>query len=179
MNLNEWAELYDDLGFNCFPLKNRSKEPAINWGDYQDKKYDGKFLEGQNIGIITGKISNLVVIDMDDKSLFQIVFKQWKELLHHTLVIETARGYHIYTRPKNGDFINTKLKDSQGRGIDIKGEGGYVVAPPSIHPEGDMYKVISFVRTIEPIDIPGFINGLKIVLLTINKIKRRLLPKNF
>ena len=62
MKLNEWVVIYEDLGFNCFPLKFRSKEPAVpTWKEYQTKKYEGGFKDGQNVAIVTGKLSNLVV----------------------------------------------------------------------------------------------------------------------
>ena len=61
MNLLEWAEVFEDLGFNCFPLKHQSKEPAVaSWKAYQTEKYEDGFKEGQNIAIICGVISKLM-----------------------------------------------------------------------------------------------------------------------
>jgi putative DNA primase/helicase len=164
MKLNEWIELYQkEFGFNCFPLKHQSKEPAVpSWKEYQTKPYEGKFLEGQNVAVITGKVSNLIVIDIDHKSLATKIFSKWKSMLHETLVTETDRGYHVFVQPGDGEFPPTaKLTDPQGRGIDIKGEGGYVVAPPSIHPNGTKYRVISSSRKIMKTDIKGFIAKLQ------------------
>lgn len=124
--------------------------------------YEGDFKEGQNIAIVTGKVSNLIVIDLDEKTLAHKIFSDWDAILHHTFVVETARGYHIYCRPKSGTFPPTaKFMDSSGRGIDIKSEGGYVVAPPSIHPDGTKYKVISLTRNIETLSIENFVTKLK------------------
>ncbi len=163
MNLVEFSEFYEDSGFNCFPLKYQSKEPAVaSWKEYQTEKYTGGFKEGQNIAIVCGKISNLIVIDLDDKALANEVFTKWEDLLHNTLVIETVRGFHIYTRPKDGVFPpNAKFLDAKGRGIDIKSEGGYVVAPPSIHPDGGKYRVISLSHVVTEIDIPGFVKKVQ------------------
>jgi len=163
LNLSDFVAVYKDLKFNCFPLKHQSKEPAVpSWKEYQSSMYEGDFKEGQNVAIVTGKLSNLIVIDLDDKSLAQKVFKKWDELLHHTFVVETARGYHIYCKPKSGTFPPTaKLTDGSGKGIDIKSEGGYVVAPPSIHPDGTKYKVISYTRVVELLDIDRFVTGLQ------------------
>ncbi len=162
MNIIEFAEIFDDLGFNCFPLKHHSKEPAVpSWKEYQTEKYTDGFKEGQNIAVVCGEISKLIVIDLDDKALAEMVFTKWGDLLHHTFVVETHRGYHIYCRPKDGKYPpNAKLQDNKGRGIDIKSEGGYVVAPPSIHPDGGKYRVVSFTKEISELDIPGFVNGL-------------------
>jgi hypothetical protein len=99
MNLLEWSEVFEDLGFNCFPLRHQSKEPAVaSWKAYQSEKYEDGFKEGQNIAIICGVISKLIVIDLDHRDLANIVFTKWEELLHHTLVVQTSRGYHIYCR---------------------------------------------------------------------------------
>ena len=169
MNLNDWAELYKhEFKFNCIPLRHHTKDPSLStWKQYQTRPYEGKFKEGENIAILCGKISNLVVIDLDDKSLINEILidenhkPNLKKWLMKTHIVETARGYHIYVRPKNGKFPPTaKLKDSKGRGIDIKSEGGYVVAPPSIHDTGVKYEVISATRNIVSIDIEGFINSL-------------------
>ena len=163
MNLLEFVEVFRDLGFNCFPLKHQSKEPAVaSWKEYQSSMYVGDFKEGQNVAIVTGKLSNLIVIDLDDKKLANQIFSKWDDLLHTTFVVETARGFHIYCRPKSKEFPPTaKLTDDKGRGIDIKSEGGYVVAPPSIHPDGTKYKVISFTKEVSEINIEGFIAGLQ------------------
>jgi putative DNA primase/helicase len=170
LNLGEWIDLWvGEFGFNVFPLKHQSKNPAVpSWKEYQTKPFDGKFLEGQNLAVICGKISGVIVIDIDDKTLINEIlvdshgsptYDKWKG---RTLIVETDRGIHIYVRPKDGKYPPTaKLTDAQGRGIDIKGEGGYVVAPPSIHPNGSKYQVVSYKRTIAEIDVTGFIEDLK------------------
>jgi len=163
MNLNEWVELYTkDFGFNCLPVKDKTKEPdVISWKQYQSRLYEGKFQDNQGIAIITGKISGLLVIDLDHKSLLNEVFTNPEELLHHTFVVETHRGYHIYCKPKNGVYPpSAKLKREDGKGIDIKGEGGIVIAPPSNHPDGGKYKVISFSKKIEEIDLDALVDKL-------------------
>ena len=44
MNLLEWSEIFQDLGFNCFPLRHQSKEPAVaSWKAYQTEKYEDGF----------------------------------------------------------------------------------------------------------------------------------------
>jgi len=55
----------------------------------------------------------------------------------------------------------TKLHDEKGRGIDIKGEGGYVVAAPSIHPNGSKYEIISKTNKIDVVDLDGLMDVLK------------------
>jgi putative DNA primase/helicase len=93
-----------------------------------------------NIGIATGARSRLTVLDIDGElgaaSLETLVTKH--ELLPATPRVTTGRGWHMWLRCDEGDpplRSGTKILP----GIDIRGEGGYVVAPPSRHVSGKVY----------------------------------------
>lgn len=100
---------------------------------------------GSNIGVATGKKSNLVVIDLDDKvevsgfdSLRALEDEYGK--LPPTLSVTTGSGgKHLYYEyPSDYD----KVPSSAGTvapGIDIRADGGYVVAPPSKHASSNDY----------------------------------------
>jgi putative DNA primase/helicase len=92
---------------------------------------------GANIGVATGA-SNLVVVDIDPK---KDGFTSWKALNIpvNTLICKTGSGgAHLYfTAPEGDSLPNTAGK--LGKGIDTRGNGGYVVAPPSVHPNGTPY----------------------------------------
>lgn len=98
-----------------------------------------------NIAICTGKESNLVVVDVDTakggriEELYEFVKK---EILEKTLWVKTGGGIHLYFRfPPNAEIRNSTSK--LGNKIDVRGEGGYVVAPPSIHISGKHYEFIN------------------------------------
>jgi len=153
-------ELYLKNGLSIIPLRPKSKEPAIDsWKPYQERRATEEEVEkwfrntNNNIGIICGTISgNLVIIDFDSEELFQkwyeIIDKEYPEIrdiILNTWIIRTGRGRHIYLRVNEDEkefkerFRNKpKLIDD----VDIKGEGGYVVAPPSIHPNGKQYEFL-------------------------------------
>lgn len=95
-----------------------------------------------NVAIVTGSVSgNIGVIDIDiddesDKDGFDFLQKWEREHgeLPETWTVKTARGgSHMYYRFKGDVPRNTS---NQEIGIDFRGEGGYVMAPPSIHPNG-------------------------------------------
>lgn len=94
-----------------------------------------------NIGIRTGSVSGIVVIDIDprhdgDNSLSKLehTYRQ----LPDTLEAGTGSGgRHVYFRHPGGYIPNGA--GIFGDGIDIRGDGGYVVAPPSIHISGRKY----------------------------------------
>jgi hypothetical protein len=59
-------------------------------------------------------------------------------LYNFTLKVYTNRGVHVYVRPKDLDQIpDTMLKVTEG--LDVKGEKGYVLAPPSVRTDGRKY----------------------------------------
>ena len=99
-----------------------------------------------NIGIATGKVSNLVVVDVDGeegkKSLAELVAKYGK--LPRTPKVKTGKGVHYYLRPRDNTVHNSVGR--LGKGIDIRGDGGYVVAPGQRSPVGQAVRVPFWAR---------------------------------
>jgi hypothetical protein len=102
-----------------------------------------------NIGIVTGRISNLVVIDVDDRNGGAETLEGLEtthKMLPPTLTAATGNGLHYYFRAPQ-----TELRSSSGTlgdGIDLRADGGCVVAPPSLHSNGKLYE---FVDPSQPI----------------------------
>jgi len=149
----ENAKRLVNLGFSVFPIKPRDKIPAVDsWKEFQERKpTDGElhtwFDRGdKNIGIVCGKISgNLVVVDFDDPAMLTFLFeggpnKFIEKAKEKTLVVKTRKGWHVYFRVMENLLQSGRLDNLK---IDIKGEGGYVVAPPSIHREGTKYEFLN------------------------------------
>jgi hypothetical protein len=92
-----------------------------------------------NIGVCTGQVSKgLTVIDFDlakgaDPDLVTLGFPI-------TLRVETGGGFHLWFL-SDQDIKNSASK--LGQGIDIRGNGGYVVAPPSVHYSGKTYQFLN------------------------------------
>ncbi|TYL92730.1 hypothetical protein FXB40_23860 [Bradyrhizobium rifense] len=118
-----------------------------------------------NIGIATGQISNLVVVDVDGKegkkSLAQLFKKHGK--LPRTPKVTTGNGVHYYLRP--GDKSVPNSVGRLGKGIDIRGDGGYVVAPGSVHRSGKLYKFFPG-RDLNDIEIARIPKSLRKAILT-------------
>ena len=146
------------------PLKPKSKFPFLDeWKQYQTEKYNGDFDPNQNGAVICGGSSGgLVVIDLDDKALADVVFKDFEGLKKKTLVVETGKGYHIYTKPKGSlPDVSIRTSNENGQRVDIQCQGTYVLIPGSIHPDtGKEYKIISSTLDIDEIDLDGFIKNL-------------------
>ena len=148
--------------FNLIPIRDKSKIPAIAWGEYQQKKYEGE-ITSTNYAVICGKVSGCVVIDIDSPELIHKLFKNWEGLLKGTLVIKTGSGgYHVYVRPKNGKFPpKMPLSNTIGQHIDIQSDGSYVIGPGSIHPNGKRYDIISSTNEVIEFDVMSFLQHIK------------------
>lgn len=139
-NIEKAVWFYYKQGFSIIPLK--GKKPNIpTWIDYQDRKPDEQQIKYwldeklfKNIGIICGAVSgNLVVIDIDDANIIkELNLNLEKVVKDGGWAVKTGKGYHIYIKHKKnpGD-----LHKNDELHIEYRSNGGYVVAPPSIHPD--------------------------------------------
>lgn len=95
-----------------------------------------------NVGIVTGELSGLVVVDIDprhggDDAMDDLLVKHGS-IAETVEVMTGGGGRHIYF--KHPGF---EVRNSAGRigpGIDVRGDGGYVLAPPSSHISGGKYE---------------------------------------
>lgn len=151
-SMKEWALYYAELGLAVFPLAYRNKVPAIEGGckaaTTEKSKIERWWNQNPryNIGIATGNKSNgLVVIDLDVDKNKGIdgyeVLRDWQnkhgELPETWQSITGRGGYHYFYK----DTITHSNKVGLYEGVDIRGEGGYIVAPPSVHPKHLLAKV--------------------------------------
>jgi archaellum biogenesis ATPase FlaH len=144
MKTIEYARYYVKKGFSVIPLENGGKKPAVSsWKEYQgrrptDEELSQWFENGSknNIGIITGAISGIVVVDLDsDEAVEFSKVNSFPE----TPKVKTGKGYHLYyANPKDVEVRNFQQRDGLPD-IDLRGDGGYVVAPPSLHESGQEY----------------------------------------
>jgi len=135
METYEYAKFYVNvLGFSVIPLI--GKKPAIEWKEYQKRKPTEEeikkwFVENNyNIGIVTGAISGIAVIDLDSREAIE--FSKLNKF-PKTPCVKTSKGYHLYFKYQNG--VRNFQKRPDLKDIDLRADGGYIVAPPSIHPD--------------------------------------------
>lgn len=145
---------YAAMGIPVLPLASRDKRPRIkDWktaastDPAQIRKWWKQWPDA-NIGVLPGH-GGFVALDVDprnggDEQLE--AFESEHGPLPPTLVIATGkdenghRGRHIWLRVKGADQI------AQGRfspGVEFKGTSGFVLVPPSVHPSGVPYEVVS------------------------------------
>lgn len=128
-------------GAAIFPCRCRGKTPAVAGGlkvaTTDRDQITAWWTENPtyNIGLATGEISNLFVVDVDgpdaERELQQLE-------LPATVQTITARGRHYFFRHPNVPVRNSAGKIAPH--IDVRGDGGYCIAPPSIHESGHVYR---------------------------------------
>lgn len=140
----DYALLYAKRGWAVFPLKPKDKKPLTSNG-FKDATIDAKQIKkwwtqnpNANIGIATGNMSNgLLVIDFDvhdDLAVAERYLREWQDEngnLPLTMSSKTGSGGVHLLYQVNRSLKNSTNKDFQ---IDTRCDGGYIVAPPSIHP---------------------------------------------
>ena len=160
-----------ELGYHVIPLATKRKIPLIQrWG--KNSSCDPKVVESWeqlypqcNWGVVTGKKSGIVVIDVDPRHGGDT---QWKRLTmrkkFETAVCKTGGGgeHYYFSLPDGLTVTNTSLRSYPG--IDIRGDGGQAVIPPSIHESGQKYEWIKAPWEVAPIPIPAWL--LKIINVT-------------
>lgn len=139
---------YAEKGLPVFPLGQRQKTPIYKGGFQQATKDTHQIntwwgcFPNSNIGIATGWMSGVWVLDIDgiegEESLRRLEAEYG--LLPPTVEVITGKGgRHLYfTMPKDRDIRCSVSRVAKA--IDVRANGGYVVAPPSIHPNGRQYE---------------------------------------
>ena len=147
--------LSEKMGWSIIPV-GADKKPLIEWKIYQNQKATPEQVKewfsepGVNLGVVTGKISNLVVVDIDIRS--GGTDEDFKGV--QTVKSKTGGGgWHYYFKFEEG------LQNQAGirPGIDIRAEGGYVVAPTSTHKSGNLYEWLRAPVDAEVVELPNFV----------------------
>ncbi|HEX6281376.1 MAG TPA: DNA polymerase domain-containing protein [Nitrososphaera sp.] len=165
-----FALQYLGASLSIFPLISKSKKPApgFKWEPFQytlpDQDQVKSWFTGvdNNIAIATGSISRLLAFDIDGdiakshaKDVIQSrIHQDTRDAISDTMWVETGGGgFHLLVRFDPGEFQQDRLAASEiknavlWRGKDghsevrLKSDGGYIVAPPSVHPNGNAYRL--------------------------------------
>jgi len=170
MSLLSYAKKYANLGWTVIPLEPEEKKPLVKWEKYQKIQASAEQIEqwwkqhpNANIGIVTGSVSGIIVIDIDSSAGQENYIAKFNQL-HNTISQATGKPNAIqqfFKHPGDQKYHNmTKMLPD----VDVRADGGYVVVPPSIHPNGTQYKWI-----IDPTEM-----GLDDLLELPEEIKKQL-----
>jgi hypothetical protein len=135
-------------GFMVFPCKPQDKAPATRNG-LLDAKRDVSVIEAAwrqhpflNLAVRTGVESGIVVLDLDGDDGWDSLHAledQHGELPTTASVTTPRGGQHFYFQHPGVEIRNSA--GLLGAGLDVRGDGGYVLAPPSVGANGNSYEV--------------------------------------
>ncbi|MEM7801935.1 MAG: bifunctional DNA primase/polymerase [Chloroflexota bacterium] len=184
--LLDQARAYVRQGYSLIPTYYASQKPFFSalpqnaqgkatWKVFKSRKPTEQELENwfakrtekdAGMAAVCGRVSgNLIVIDFDYEA--EQTFWQWMtsigELAGHLKVSLTGKGFHVPVRARNPELCKSKelawTSDGKVR-IEIKGEGGLCMLPPSIHKSGKPY---TWIRS--PGEVPVFDDRQMYILL--------------
>jgi hypothetical protein len=177
MNLKV-AKSYLERSFSVIPLAPRSKTPLIKWTTFQDRlpaqEEIGFWFANKpflNVALVTGKISNLVVLDVDSAEAEQRL--QALGELPVTPTVKTSKGRHYYFRHPG---VPIKTTTSVLPDVDVRADGGYITAPPSVHPSGTIYEWTHSLDDTPLADVPGWLLELLLPDVELRFVDPELVP---
>ncbi len=130
-------------GISVIPIPYREKASRRSWKRYQtelatEEQVRSWWANGpSNYGIVTGSLSGIVAIDADSAEAAEYVEKTFPT----PWTVRTAKGKHfVYSHPRG--HVQTKAGlNVNGFKLDVRADGGYIVGPFSLHPNGVVYAI--------------------------------------
>lgn len=170
---------YLQLGYSVFPIcspamgrhshgggecKNIGKRPMVKWEAFQTRlptieevrTWWGRW-PNANIGMATGALSRVVVLDADSGDAKKLAMEQGG--VDQTPAVFTGKpgGIHFWLAHPGEEVSNFARKRP---GLDFRGDGGYVLVPPSRHVSGARYRWVDGTSNLEPAPAPDWLMQL-------------------
>jgi len=144
----EPALTYAGYGWSVVAIRPDQKVPLVRWQEFQKRCADVQEITqwferwpDANIGIVTGMISGIIVLDIDPRHGGDDSLAAWQTrhgVLPPTVEATTGGGgRHLYFSTGGTAVLSMT---AVAKGIDVRAEGGLVVAPPSRHPSRNLYR---------------------------------------
>src|SRR3990167_9465529 len=148
LSVMDYALRYFEMGYRVIPLKPRQKVPAItSWREYQVNMPALTDIQGwfkhplSNLGIVTG--DGVLVVDLDGPGAEAALNAAGVFLPASAPRSSTGKGHHVWLKVREPVPNAVRIAGDAACGVDIRCDGGYVVAPPSIHESGRAYTWIT------------------------------------
>lgn len=127
------------FGWSVIPVAPKGKTPILQWTEFQTTPASEDVVMGwwearedANVGIVTGKVSGITVVDIDSKEGEAALAKYLPQGFHTPTAITQKGGRHLYFQYVPG--LSNRVRAIPG--VDVRNDGGFVVAPPSIGEKG-------------------------------------------
>jgi len=139
---------YAARGWRVLPCQPRGKAPLVKGGCHAGT-VDPEVIRGwwrrwptANVAVATGGASDLIVLDVDAgrDGYEALALLEQGQPLPNTVVFRTGGGGEHWLFRHPGGYIGNTV-DHPRDGLDFRGDGGYIIAPPSVHPSGGRYAI--------------------------------------
>jgi hypothetical protein len=152
---------YVDHGWSIVPQLPGQKQPRVKWKDYQSERPTANqllrwFRRWPDAGpaVVLGTLSNLLVVDVDGEDAHKELLRRVGDVPTAPTVLSgsgKAYRYHLFFEHP---LLPTKAKATPWHpNLEFRGQGGIVVAPPSLHKSGNRYRWASG-RSLADIPLP-------------------------
>lgn len=157
----KYALAYAKMGMSVIPCR-ADKKPLIPWKEYQYKRATKAEIEQwwrdnptANIGIVTGGISGIDVVDCDTQEAYDLINDEYLSATFETPIVKTPKGYHLYFAHRSGLSNGVRVIP----GTDLRTSGGYVVCPPSRNGGGNAYSWLEGLSPskVKPAPMPSYL----------------------
>jgi len=148
---------YQQMGFSVIPVQ-KNKKPFIKWERYQSEKADldqirlwWKEWPNANIGLVTGEISGIDVVDCDSEK-GRDALNEFLPDSHIMPISKTPKGWHYFFKHSPGLSNGVRMITD----CDLRTTGGYIIVPPSKNGEGKGYAWLQdlSIAKVDPVPMP-------------------------
>jgi len=164
------ARRYARLGWSVIPAQPRGKQPLVRWKTFQARRAAGdeiaewfQLWPAANVAVVTGAISEIVVLDLDPKhgamASVEQLERQHGRLPKTVSAVSGGGGWHLYFAHP-GSVVRNRV--GLAPGVDLRGDGGLIVAPPSIHPSGAPYRWQNPPGSCALAPLPDWLRGTRV-----------------
>jgi len=164
------------MGYPVIPIRHNKKPALMSWQEYQNKSpvesSVRKWWQGNptaNIGIVTGKQSGIVVVDVDSDDGMNELEKYLPETMV-TPVAQTPKGKHFYFAYTDGLVNRARVLQD----CDVRTDGGYIIAPPGSNGNGGRYAWMPglSIEEVKPSPMPEALRAALQMCTNINAVTR-------
>jgi hypothetical protein len=154
------ALAYLDLGWSVIPAPVGAKRALVPWKRYQEHRPTpaewqtwARRWPRANLAVITGRLSRVIVVDVDPRhggldTIYRLA-RDHGGIPDTTMSITPSGGRHLYFRHPGGRVANSQ--GLLGPGVDVRGDGGLALLPPSRRADGERYEWWEGPDSLEPI----------------------------
>lgn len=157
MTPKEAAHEYIEHGLSVVPIRPGTKQPCCEWQEFQERVPTEDEVEAwfkawphAQIALVTGRVSGVAVVDLDTEEAVE-----WakQHLPRPGALQKTGKGWHLLYGTNGTPIPNrAKIRD----GVDVRGDGGYILIEPSLHPEHKTPYKLDFKPTFDWTNLPDF-----------------------